>query len=398
MEYLTSWIGKRLQTPDGSEVGSVTDLIATDVEPLPHIVAVQVKTPRGPLYLPIGIFEQKTVSPRLSRPLAESDSFETTSAHFSLRKAVLDRQILDLNGKRVVRVNDVALIWRRDVLYIVGVEAGLLSLLRRMNLDGVAMRLPKPLRRRLAARIIGWNAVEAFGGAITLRVTHEKIAQLHPADIADIVEQLDPARRAEVFDSLDLETAADTLEETHPDVQKEIITSLDVERAADIVEEMEPDEAADLLGELSEEHSEELLQHMEEEEAAEVKELLAYDEDTAGGIMTTEFVAIPQTLTCEQTINRLRELHPEAETIYYVYVLDEDDQLVGVLSLRDLIVAQPDTLIADIMVRKVIAAHVDNSLEDVKQMFGKYSLLALPVINVDNRLQGIITVDDILDG
>jgi Mg2+ transporter MgtE len=246
------------------------------------------------------------------------------------------------------------------------------------------------------SQIIAWNEVETFGTAVKLKIPHEKIAQLHPADIADIIEQLDPAQRTQVIESLDLETAADMLEETEPEVQRAIIESMDVEKAADIVEEMEPDEAADLLGDLSEARSEELLEHMEAEEAADVKELLAFDEDTAGGMMTTEYVAIPDSLTAADTIDRLRDLHPDAEIIYYIYVVDEDEQLVGVLSLRELIVAQPNMLISDIMEKNAITVHTNSSPEDVAQVMDKYNLLAVPVVDMENRLRGIVTVDDTL--
>ena len=236
-----------------------------------------------------------------------------------------------------------------------------------------------------------------MGGRIRLKVSHDKIARLHPADIADIVEQLSPQHAQEVIAALDTDVAAETIAEMESETQVQIMTHLPDETATDILEEMEPDEAADLLDDLPDARSNSLLGQMEPEEAREVKELMTYDADTAGGLMTTELVALHANLTCEQTIARLRELAPKAETIYYVYVTDEEDRLVGVLSLRDLVISNPETYIRDIMVRNAIHVYVDDHADQVAQIIGRYSLLAVPVVSEDERLLGIITVDDTLE-
>ncbi|HLV81446.1 MAG TPA: CBS domain-containing protein, partial [Chthonomonadaceae bacterium] len=282
-------------------------------------------------------------------------------------------------------------------------DASLRATLRRLGslsrpVEAAARLLHRPLR----ANLIAWDDVQTLepgsaGGRIRLKVSHDKIARLHPADIADIVEQLSPQQGAEVIEALDTETAADAMAEAEPEVQVQIMQQLDDETATDILEEMEPDEAADLLDDLPDVRSDELLEQMEPEEAEDVKELMAYDEDTAGGLMTTEFVAIKANLTCEETINRLRELAPKAETIYYVYVVDEEDRLVGVLSLRDLVIAPPETHISDIMVQNVIHVYVEDHADEVAQTIGRYNLLAVPVVGADERLLGIITVDDTME-
>ena len=182
-----------------------------------------------------------------------------------------------------------------------------------------------------------------------------------------------------------------------PETQVDILEDLEPGRAADILEEMEPDEAADLVADLSDESREEILGLMEKDEAEEVQELMTYAEDTAGGIMTTEFVAVPANLTAAQTIDRLRELEPDAETIYYVYVTDADDRLVGVLSLRDLIVAKPETVISTFMYDEPVAVGTDASQEEVTEVVARYNLLAVPVVDAEGRLEGIVTVDDAMD-
>jgi Mg2+ transporter MgtE len=221
---------------------------------------------------------------------------------------------------------------------------------------------------------------------------------MHPADIAEIVHELSPDDRSAVFAALDDEKAADTLEEIQePGMQASILERLDVERASDILEAMKPDEAADLLADMPKERAQLLLQKMEEDEAEDVEELLAYREDTAGGLMTTGYVAVLHTLTAAQAIDRLRELEPDAESVYYVYVIDEEEHLLGVLSLRDLIVAKPDTRIRDFMIEKVMSVPVDASIRDVGEVIAKYNLLAVPVVDQHNRIQGIVTVDDVMD-
>jgi magnesium transporter len=235
------------------------------------------------------------------------------------------------------------------------------------------------------------------GGRIRLKVSHDKIAQLHPADIADIVEQLSPQQGAEVIEALDTETAAETIAEAEPETQVSIMQQLNDQTATEIITEMEPDDAADLLDDLPDAFSDELLEHMGQEEAEDVKELMAYDEDTAGGLMTTELVAISAHLTCEDTINRLRQLAPKAETIYYVYVVDAEERLVGVLSLRDLVISAPARVVGDVMVKNVIHVYVEDHADQVAQIIGRYNLLAVPVVSEEEKLLGIITVDDSME-
>jgi Mg/Co/Ni transporter MgtE len=172
---------------------------------------------------------------------------------------------------------------------------------------------------------------------------------------------------------------------------------LDNETATDILEEMEPDEAADVLDDLPDARSDELLESMEPEQAEDVRELMAYDDETAGGLMTTELVAIKENITCDETIDRLRELAPKAESSYYVYVVDDEERLVGVLSLRDLVIAPPETHVSDIMIRNVIHVYEEDHADEIAQIIGRYNLLAVPVLSKDERLLGIITVDDTIE-
>ncbi len=230
-----------------------------------------------------------------------------------------------------------------------------------------------------------------------LRVPGDKIAELHPADLAEIISDLSRIESSRLLESLDVETLADTLEEVEPDFQASLVERMPNEKVADVLEEMAPDEAADLLAELPQDRSQELLKLMEHEEAEDVRKLLTYPEDMAGGIMTTDFIAIRPDLTAEQAITVLRETAEEAETIFYVYVTDSTDHLVGVLSLSDLVLARPNTPVTEFMPRRVVSVNVGDSQNEVAQVVAKYNLLAVPVVDSEGRLQGIVTADDALD-
>jgi Mg/Co/Ni transporter MgtE len=232
--------------------------------------------------------------------------------------------------------------------------------------SGENNKLAKVIKVKPDSHVIAWHDVEAFErgvGRIKLKVSAERLSALHPSDIARIVNELDPDQRAEVMESLDVETAAEVLTEAHPEVQASILENLEDELAADILEEMEPDEAADVLGDVSAGKREDILEEMQPEDAEDVIELMEYEDNTAGGLMTTEYVAIAKDLTAQAAIDTIRTLEPSAETVYYIYVVDSSDHLAGVISLRDLIVAQPSTPVEEFMVDKVVHVHPDASVE-----------------------------------
>lgn len=320
-----------------------------------------------------------------------------------LKQHVLDHQLVDTQDMRVVRVSDIRLANAADgTLVVLGIDPGQYAVIRRV--------LPAAWADALSKRFgwdespfIPWSDVESTGGdgtsVIRLRTTRDGLRHLHPADIADILEQLHPQERNALINSLPVETAADAVSEADEDVQREIIEQLSPEKAADILEEMEPDDAVDIVQDLSGSKRKELLDEMDAEEASELKELLNYDENTAGGLMTTSYLAVPAGLTTQATIDRIRELSPDAETIYYIYVVDDHECLTGVISLRDLIVSSPNTPLWNIMVddEKLVSVHPDDELEQVATVLEHYDLLAVPVVATSGKLLGIVTVDDTLE-
>lgn len=401
--YLSYVLGQVIKDPNGEEFGRLVDLIASPAPHLPVISAVVVKIgKRNIRNIAAECFNYNKETERFSLavPVDQVKYYDISDEDLLLSTNVMDKQIVDVHDYRVVRVNDVRIELSGKRLYLVGVDTGMRGLLRRMGLMHLSDKLAKIIKFKPNSNVIAWHDVETFErgvGRLKLKVSAERLSALHPSDIARIVNELDPAQRTDVFETLDIETAADVLTEAHPDVQASIVENLEDELVADILEEMEPDEAADILGDISADRREDLLEEMEPEEAEDVKELLAYDDKTAGGLMTTEYVAISKDMTAQETIDRIRQLEPSAETVYYVYVVDSSEHLVGVISLRDLIVAQPSTQVEEFMVSKVIHVHLNAEIEEIAQTLSDYNLLALPVVDEENRLQGIITVDDALE-
>jgi CBS domain-containing protein/sporulation protein YlmC with PRC-barrel domain len=401
MLYLSQAIGRPVRDKNGEPIGKVADLIVAVGERYPPVTGLVVATGRRKIFLPwssVGSLDIEGA--QLRTTTLDIAAFRQRPNEILLKSDLMDKQIVDIDGRRVVRVNDLSLDVVEGSLRVVAVDVGAAGLLRRLGIEGPFRTLARNFRVPVQERFIDWedvDPVESSIASIKLRVPHAGLAELHPADLASIIDQLTPKDRAGVLASLDDEAVADAMEEMEPDTQVEILEDLEPARAADILEEMSPDDAADLVADLSETAREEILALMEREEAAEVKELLQYPEDTAGGTMTTEYVAVPATLTAAETIDRLRELEPDAETIYYVYVTTDEGQLAGVVSLRDLIVARPDTPIRDVMIREPVAVAVTADQEEVAEVVAHYNLLAVPVVDEQNVLMGIVTVDDAID-
>ena len=401
--YLSFVLGQLIKDPNGVVLGRLEDLVASPAPHLPVISAVVVKAGRRTVRnIAWECFNCDEDSERFSLavPVDEVKDYGFTDEDLLLRTNVMDKQIVDVHDYRVVRVNDVRIEPSSGRLYLVGVDVGMRGLLRRMGLMHIADKIARITKFKPNSQVIAWHDVEAFErgvGRLKLKVSAERLSALHPSDIARIISELDPHQRTDLMQTFDVETAADVLTEMDAEIQASVVENLEDERAADILEGMEPDEAADVLGDISADRREDILDEMEPEEAEDVKELLGYKDNTAGGLMTTEYVALSRDMTAQEAIDRIRELEPSAETIYYLYVIDSSEHLVGVLSLRDLIIAQPSNLIEDVMEPRVIHVHLDASVEDIAHSLSDYNLLALPVIDEENRLQGIVTVDDALE-
>ena len=402
MIFLSDFLNAEVVDIRQHRIGRVRDLVVQMTEPFPRVTGVIIKGNRKLRSMDWSVvrsWDNRELSLKLEAGGLQQHA--RNESELWLSRQILDKQIVDMDGRRVVRVNDLQLSQVDGNLLLVGVDIGSRGLARRVGVEGVGRRLASLLGLDWPQKLISWEAVDPVKSdvsSVKLRIAHTRLAKLHPADIADIVNELSPDDRNAVFAALDDEKAADTLEEIdEPQMQASILERLDVERASDILEAMAPDEVADLLADMPPERVQQLLQKMEDDEAEDIEELLTYREDTAGGLMTTEYVAIEHSLTAAQAIDRLRELEPDAESIFYVYVIDEEEHLLGVLSLRDLIVVKPETMVRDFMIKNVISVRLDATPRDIGEIMEKYNLLAVPVVDEHNRIQGIVTVDDVME-
>jgi magnesium transporter len=407
MAFLSDIIHRPVIDLNGGRVGTLEDVIATTPSEYihPKIVGVVIRTEHGELVIPysdLAVLLAPAIP--LSRRMSEISSYTPGAQDFYLVEDVLDKQIIDTDDIRVVRVNDVELVRINGAVIASNVEIGALGLIRRVGLEGPVVRISSLFRRPIHPVFISWDDVELLpsdrsgsGQMVRLKTTKGRISELHPADLADILADMNHEQSEDLLETMDIEQVADTLEEAEPEVQASLIGTMSDERVADILEEMSPDAAADLLAELSEERSEDLLELMDREDADDVRKLLAYPEESAGGLMTPSFVAVPVNMTAEQAIAFLRENASEAETIFYVYVTDDVGHLKGVFSLSDLILARQDTPVTDFMHKRVVSVSPQDSQEEVARVVARYNLLAVPVLDENDTILGIVTSDDALD-
>src|SRR5262245_42065638 len=321
-----------------------------------------------------------------------------------IARDLLDQQIIDVNGRKVVRVNDVSMAiandGTRDTLFVNDVDIGVRSILRRLFQGVLPSQWIRRLQQPIPPNSIPWdraNVVEPDPQRrLRLNISDGKLETMHPADLADIVEDLGPAEREAIFQTIDSEAAAEALSEVDdPKLQASILESLEPEKAADIVEEMSPDEAADVLSELEESASEEILEEMETAPGSEVRELLEYRDDTAGGLMNTEYVVLHENATVADAMQALKANEELLEGLNVLFLVDAEERLVAAVPLAKLFVAAGDARLRDLATETLIQAPVDEHQDRVTELFDKYNLLALPVVDEDGKLAGVITADDI---
>jgi magnesium transporter len=402
MAYFSTLLGRPVCDARGEPVGKLVDLLAPAATDYPSIEALAVQPRHGErVLLPWGaVAEIDADRIRLAHDRDQIEAYTPVEADLFLGRQVLDRQLIDINGHRVVRVNDLQLAPTDGRLRLVSVDVGAPGLLRRLGLEQPMERLARAVGYAIPHHMIPWcdvDPVESGPSGVRLRVPAEDLARLHPADIAEIVNSLDQKHGDALLANVDNETAADAISEFDPELQVSVLEAMDDERAADILEEMDPDDAADLLGDMSHERAAAILAVMEPREADEVRELLAYPEESAGGIMTTDLVTVPPTLTAEQTLAHLRQAAEALDEIYHVYVVDEDQRLLGVFSLRELILAAPEAPVSSFARPATVRVGLYTAQQEVARVIAKYNLLAVPVVDDEGRLRGIVTVDDAID-
>jgi len=400
------FVSKLIHTPimDRGEkrIGKVADILIALGDQFPRVTGVLVKTEQGAKKV-LTIGEIDMMGSKFVITMSPKDRLVFTNLRdddVCLKKGILDKQIVDTEGARVVRVNDLKLAKVGNEVRLIAADVGIHGLLRRLGFEKIFSLIFGIFKKNIPETLIGWNYVELLeatldGGHIT--IPHKRLNELHPADIADIMSHVHTDERRAIFAALSDKTAAESLHELEPKIQAMLLLTVDTKKALGILNKMPSDEAADVLGDLSEEKTEELLRLMKPKKSAEIRKLLKHPEETAGGLMTTEYISVNQKISAEQIINKLRESAPDAETIYYVYVEDDNSKLVGVLSLRMLIVAQPKTAVSEIMVKHFISVKPEDNQRQVAEVISKYNLLAVPVVDEKDKILGIVTVDDVID-
>ncbi|HWF66637.1 MAG TPA: CBS domain-containing protein [Acidobacteriaceae bacterium] len=335
---------------------------------------------------------------------AQPRPFNLSDPLLLLDRDLLDQQIIDVYGRKVVRVNDIALFWfppeAGGEMRPVEVEVGTRGAMRRL-LKGLAPRqVVKSIAAQLPSKVIPWDFVDLIEAdparRVRLKISHERLEKFHPSDLADILEDLAPVQREAIFNMLDEEVAAEALEEVEPKLQKQLLESLNSERAADIMEEMDPSAAADLLGELRKERSEAILEEMEPEERQEVKDLLEFSEHSAAGRMTTNYIAVPADTTVAQAIDSLRNFDDDPETVTAIYLVDADGVLQGVVPLARLLLALPETKVAALSESRFVSCPATMHDKQVAELFDRYNLYSLPVVDEHNNLVGVVNADHVI--
>jgi len=404
MLALTELLGEPVFDLGGSRCGRVRELALAPQEDHARIAMVIVRTKTGDRLLPFSSILSVNGGIKAGTSSEEWVLGETGEGLLLLSRDLLDQQVIDVFGRKVVRVNDVDLhhesVANRPVLKVGSVDVGPRGAVRRLLKGVVPLPALRALLRKIPPRTIPWDFVDLIetdpARRVKLKISHERLARLHPADIADIVEDLAPDEREAVFETLDEEVAAEALEEVDPKVQKAIVESLDSNRAAEIVEEMEPDAAADLLADLPEERTSEILLEMKPQERREMVELLEFGEKTAAGRMNTEYLAVNQNATVHDAIETLRRFQGGVETVSTIYLVDEDGRLAGAVPLAKLVLASPDTLLKSLTQEPLIYTNANAKEKDFAELFDKYNLLTLPVVDDNKKLTGVITSDDII--
>jgi magnesium transporter len=402
---LSELLGAPVYDPSGtSPVGKIREVALLPQEDPNRVSGFIVKTRAGDRLLGIRSVETVNGGVRADTLAADWTPYASGEGMLLLDRDLLDQQIIDVHGRKVVRVNDVdihqELGHEHTVLKLSAVDVGARGAMRRLLRGVVPTAALRPMMEKIPPRLIPWEFVDLIetdpARRVKLKISLDRLSRLHPADIADIVEELAPAEREAIFETIDEEVAAQTLEELDPKLQVSVLSALDSERAADIVEEMDPDAAADVLGDMSPEATEEILTEMEPEERAEVAELMTFEEDTAAGRMTTDYMALKSGARVSDAIEMLRNFEGGVESVSTIFIVGEREKLLGQVPLAKVVLATPETPLMLLSTGHMSTIHPGADDKDVAALFDKYNLLTLPVIDDEGVLTGVITADDVI--
>jgi magnesium transporter len=405
--YLSRVLGLKVYDLNGKSVGVVKDLLidsdtSTSSLGRPLVNGIKIKSGKREDFYNFQHFQIEKVKGKLKVTCDQLSplSIDNIDNDFHLAETILDKQVVDFNGRKLVRVNDIRLVSIPNGTYAVAVDIGVEGLLRRIGIAKPFKYVFSIFGTKIPAKFILWEDVEAIDFSnlnIRLSKSHSKLQTLHPSDLADIIEDLGRKASAQVFSTLDDERAADVLEELETETQIHILESLSIEKAADVLDKMPADEVADILDALEDEKAELLLNEMEKDASQEVRELLDYPDNSVGSIMSTEILSFNKDITIAQVLTELRDKKPEPETLYNLFVTDENEVLKATFSLRDIVISQPDVLINQIMRPSPVHLYDYQKIDEIAEIISKYNLLAIPVVDKKNVLQGMVVIDDVVE-
>lgn len=392
--YLSRILGNKVISENGDYIGKLCDLAVDKSSQNPKVVAAMIKNKDGVKYLNWNSFHinEKYGQYVLTCKTIKEISVDTL---FFIKKYVFDKQIIDVNGRKVVRVNDIRLVLLSNGFYIAAVDIGFEGVLRRLN-------FAKPLKKlgiKIPSKLMLWNDVETVFNSkdILLSKTYNKLDTLHPSDLADIIEDFDSKTGMIIFSSFNDSKAADVLEELEEDAQVSVIENLTTDKAADILENMPADEVADILDGMDKDKAEELLTNMEKDASDEVRELLKYDEEIIGSLMNTDYLAFSSDVTVKMVIDQLKKLKPEEHESYYIYAVDSSERLIGTVSLSSLIISEQNLKLCDIMDKTFYYMYDTDYIEDMYEVISKYNLIAIPILNKSKKIVGNVIITDVID-
>jgi len=399
--YLSAVTGRSVINSKGEKLGILRDLVMVPGDVFPEVSHIVIKSRRGLKTLPwseVALFTHVVISSSSAYPPGLI-AYDPQEGEILVKRDLLDKQIVDVDGAKVVRVNDIKLGNLDRKLCIFSVDIGFRGLLRRLGYERLGEKVASAIGKEVPNNEISWEYVqplEANSSKLALNIARDQMREIHPADLADIIENIPIHNIRTVLDSIDAETTGETIYELEADMRNVVISQLNDEQVTDILEEMEPDEAADVLSDLPEHKAQELLDMMDQEDAEDIQELLEHEEDSAGGLMTPEYLRLSSDITVGRALEIVRECAEEVETIYYGYIVDDMERLEGVVSLKTLLLNLPETHITDVMEENIKSVPIDAEPEEMLETLAKYDLIAVPVLDEDDRMAGIVTVDDVL--
>lgn len=398
--FLSKVLYKKIYDEFNEPIGKLCDIYVTTEDGLPRAIGYMVKKDGEIInceFKRISFFEDDDKIKIKGEGIRE---IILQRYSYLLSKHLLDRQIVDIDGKKLVRVNDLRMAEIAGEYRVVAVDSGVLALGRRLGIESLVKKFYKMRSKKPSDSLIVWDNVESLemvNDNLKLSVTYKKLSKLHPADLADILEDMDINYRKKVFEGLDRDLAADTLEEIEPEIQADILENLSQSKRDELLDNMPNDEIADILEEVDAETAEDILLSMEREDAEEVRSLMKYDDETAGSIMNKDFIAFNINITVEETIELLRETNPDDEVSHYIYITDEQERLEGVVSLKTLLLSKPQEKLKDIMLEDMVTIKDNEEIEEAIELCVKYDLLSLPVIDGEQKLCGVVIMSDIVE-